>query len=173
MSYYILTKSLKSNSRDWGFFICKTMKVIFTKDLLGQGKKGEIKDVSEGFGRNFLIAKGFAQIATSEIIAKVAKENKEAEIKKLKEIEKLQFLKTNLEKRTFAVKIKVGDKGQIFSGVHEKDVAKAVNDKMALSLEKNQVELGGIIKALGEHQVKIKLGPVIIASVKINVEAEK
>ncbi len=148
------------------------MKVILLKDVAGQGKKGEIKDVSEGFGRNFLIAKGFAQIATSEIIAKVEKESKEAETKKLKANEKLQALKQALEKRTFTVKVKVGDKGQIFSGVHEKDVAKAVNDKMALALEKNQVELDGVIKALGEHQAKIKLDTGIVVNVRIKVGSE-
>ena len=149
------------------------MKIIFLKDLAGQGKKGEIKDVSDGFARNFLTARGFAQVATPEIIARVEKENKEAEIKKLKEIEKLQTLKQNLEKRMFTVKVKVGDKGQIFSSVHEKDIAKVINDKMGTSMEKNQVELEKIIKELGEHQVKIKLAPGIIASIKINVEAEK
>jgi ribosomal protein L9 len=65
----------------------------------------------------------------------------------------------------------VGDKGQIFSGVHEKDVAKTVSDITKNNIEKNQVEISGVIKALGQHQVKIKLGPGVNASVKINVEA--
>ena len=147
------------------------MRVIFLKDVPGGGKRGEIKEVSDGYANNFLLAKKLAQVATAEIQAKIAKENKEAETKKLKEIGKLQEQKTELEKKVFTIKVKVGEKGQIFSGVHEKDVVKAVNDKMSLGLEKNQVELGKPIKELGEHKVKIKLGNNLTASISIHIEA--
>jgi len=146
------------------------MKIIFIKDLPGSAKKGEIKDVSDGYAQNFLIAKGFARVATAEIQEKIAKENKEREIKKLKEIEKLRTLKLDLEKRTFTVKVKVGDKGQVFGGVHEKDVAKVISDKIGRAIEKNQVEIPSAIKQLGEHQVKVKLSGGITANVKIKVE---
>ncbi len=86
------------------------MKVVFTKDLPGQAKRGDLKDVSEGYAQNFLIPKGFAQPATPQIQNKIAKESKEAEIKKLKEIEKLKALQAEIEKRTFTVKVKVGEK---------------------------------------------------------------
>ena len=146
------------------------MKIIFLKDVSGAGKRGEIKDVSEGYANNFLIAKGLAQVATAEIQAKIAKEGKEAEAKKTKQIEKLKSLKSDIEKRTFTLKVKVGDKGQIFSGVHEKDVVKSLNSILGTELEKNQVEMG-IIKVLGEHTVNIKLGPGVNALAKVKVEA--
>lgn len=148
------------------------MKVIFVKQLAGTAKQGEIKDVNDGYAKNFLIAKGFAQVATADIIARTEKENKEAAAKREKELAKLTSLKADLEKRTFTIKVKVGDKGQIFSGVHEKDVAKAVSDVTHVSIEKNQVELGGVVKALGEHQAKLKLAPGITAAIKIKVEAQ-
>ncbi len=148
------------------------MKVIFTKDAPGHGKKGEIKEVASGFGENFLIAKGFAKIATPEIIAKVNKENKEAESKKLKEIEKLNNLKADLEKRVFTVTVKVGDKGQVFGGVHEKDIADVVSSKISTPIDRHQVEIVSSIKALGEHMAKVKLAQGIIANVKIKVEAK-
>ncbi len=158
------------------------MKVIFVKDAPGAGKKGEIKEVSEGYGNNFLVAKGFAQIATPQIQAKVVKEQKEAQAKKLKETEKLRNLKSDLEKRTFTLKIKVGEKGQIFSSVHEKDIVLAINNKMSakggsafgggLELEKSQIKIAGVIKTLGLHQVKVRLASGIVAETKINVEAE-
>ena len=147
------------------------MKVIFTKDQPGGGKKGQIKEVNDGYAKNFLIAKGFAQIATPEIQAKVAKESKEAETKKLKEIEKLSAIKADLEKRTFTVKVKVGDKGQVFSGVHDKDIVSILNSKMSLSLQKNQVDLTKPIKELGEHKVKVKLAPGVQATINLHVEA--
>jgi len=147
------------------------MKIIFIKDAAGNGRKGEIKEVSDGYAANFLIPKGFAQAVTNQLQAKIAKEAKESETKKLKEIKKLQGLKQDLEKRIFTLKVKVGDKGQIFGGVHEKDVAKAVNDKMNISLDKSQIEILSIVKELGEHQAKIKLGNNIIANIKIKIES--
>ena len=148
------------------------MRVIFIKDSAGAGKKGEIKEVSSGYAQNFLIPKGFAQVATPDIIKRVEKEGKEQEAKKQKEVARLTALKAELEKRTFTVKVKVGDKGQVFGGVHEKDVAASVNSKMDISLEKNQVEIPAVIKELGIYQVKLKLGSGIIANVKINIQAE-
>lgn len=147
------------------------MRVIFLKDVPGGGKRGEIKEVSDGYANNFLLAKGFAQVATSAIQAKIAKEGKEALVKKEKEAARLEGLKTDLEKRVFTVKVKVGDKGQIFSGVHEKDVITAINSKMNFQLEKNQVDLDKPIKELGEHKVKLKLGNNLSAVINIHVEA--
>lgn len=147
------------------------MKVIFLKDVPGQGRKGEIKEVSYGYGQNFLIAKKFAQTASPEIQQKMAKEAREAAEKRDREIIKLNTLKTDLEKRIFAVRMKVGDKGQIFSGVHEKDIIVAINSKMGLALEKNQIELGAIIKGLGMHSAKVKLAQGIVAVIQLNVEA--
>ncbi len=147
------------------------MKVIFVKELSGTAKKGEIKDVNNGYAQNFLIAKGYAQIATAEIQAKIVKEAKEAETKKLKEIEKLQALKLDLEKRVFTIKVKVGDKGQIFGSVHEKDISSSISSKLNYPLEKNQIAIENPIKQIGEHLVKIKLGGGISANVKIKVEA--
>jgi large subunit ribosomal protein L9 len=147
------------------------MKVIFVKELSGTAKKGEIKDVNNGYAQNFLIAKGYAQIATAEIQAKIVKEAKEAETKKLKEIEKLQALKLDLEKRVFTIKVKVGDKSQIFGSVHEKDISSSISSKLNYPLEKNQIAIENPIKQIGEHLVKIKLGGGISANVKIKVEA--
>ncbi len=147
------------------------MKIIFTKDSPGNGKKGEIKEVSEGYAKNFLIAKGFAQIATPQIIAKVEKEKKEARAKTDRETERLNNLKKDLEKRLFVLKVKVGEQGQVFGGVHEKDVAKSISEKLNVAIEKNQVQITSAIKSLGEHKVIVNLGGSVKALVKIKVES--
>jgi large subunit ribosomal protein L9 len=147
------------------------MKVIFLKDTPGQGRRGEVKEVSDGFAKNFLIAKGFAQVATVDMQNRLNKEAKEQEAKIQKQILNAQSLKQDLEKRIFIVKVKVGAKGQIFGAVHEKEIVVAVNGKLATEFEKSQVEILTPIKTLGEHTVKIKLAPGVLASVKINVEA--
>lgn len=153
------------------FDILYFMKVIFLKDSPGNGKKGEIKEVSDGFASNFLIPKGFAQIATKEIQSKIAKEEKEHKAKQAKQQQKLATLKQDLEKRTFTLKVKVGERGQIFGGVHEKDVANCINNKFNLDIQKNQIKLGTVVKNLGEHKVKVSLGSHIVAEVKLILEA--
>ncbi len=145
------------------------MKVIFIKDQQGGVKRGQIQDVSDGYAKNFLITKGFAQVATPEIQAKVAKEQKEADTKKQKEVEKLRNLKLEIEKRTFTMQVKVGDKGQIFSGVRDKDIAEAVSKKLDVSLQKNQVDLKKPLKETGKHKVAIHLFNGIVAQANIEV----
>ncbi len=147
------------------------MKVIFLKDTPNQGRRGEVKEVSDGFAKNFLIAKGFAQVATVDMQNRLNKEAKEQEAKKQKQILNAQSLKQDLEKKTFSVKVKVGAKGQIFGAVHEKEIVVAVNSKHSTEFEKSQIEIASPIKTLGEHTIKIKLAPGVLASVKINVEA--
>ncbi len=147
------------------------MKIIFLKDVAKRGRKGEIKEVSEGYAKNFLIKRGLAQPATADIQIKVNKETSDTAQKKQRELEKLRQLKTDLEKRTFTIKVKVGDKGQIFGGIHEKDIIAAIAKKTNFTLAKQQfTELHGI-KTLGEHVVKIKLGTNLIASTTIEVQS--
>jgi large subunit ribosomal protein L9 len=146
------------------------MKIILIKDVSGVGKRGDVKEVSEGYASNFLIPKGFAQVVSQQLQAKLAKEAQEAAAKHQKELVRLQLLKIEMEKRTFTVKVKVGDKGQVFGSVHEKDIAKVIGEKMNLAMEKNQIELVAPIKTLGIHQIKIKLGSGTLATTKINLE---
>lgn len=146
------------------------MKVIFLKDLPGAGRKGEVKDVSGGYAQNFLIPKGFVQAVTPQLQAKLAKEAREAISKQEKEKTRLHALRQELEKRTFTMKVKVGDKGQVFGGIHEKDVAKAIGDKMDMVIDKNQIEIPTPVKELGIHQIIFKLGGGLLATVRLNVE---
>lgn len=147
------------------------MKIIFLKDVGGQGRKGEVKEVSEGFAKNFLISKNLAQIATPQIIAKLEKEQREAKGKKNREAEKFKVLKNDLERRVISLLVKVGERGQVFGGVHEKEIAKAVSEKFSVSVDRHQIEIPSAIKSLGEHVVKVKLGQGIVANVKVKVEA--
>lgn len=146
------------------------MKVIFIKDSPGQGKKGELKDVSDGYAVNFLIPKGFAQLATQELQHTIEKEGKEAQAKKQKELARLTAFKQELEKKIFTLHVKVGAQGQIFGGVHEKEIAKAVTEKTGHEIQKSHISIPHPIKAIGEHLADIKLAPNVIAKVKINIQ---
>jgi large subunit ribosomal protein L9 len=149
------------------------MKIILLKDFSGVGRKGEIKIVSDGYAHNFLIPKKIAQPASAEIEAKIAKEAREAAQKRERDAVKINELKKDLEKRQFTLRVKVGEKGQVFGGVHEKGVAEAVSEKVGIAVLKNQVILDGNIKELGTHSAKINLGGGIVANIKLNLEQLK
>jgi large subunit ribosomal protein L9 len=145
------------------------MKVVFTKDLPGIAKKGQIKDVQDGYGKNFLIAKGFAVMATQAIVSKIQNEAKQKEISEKKNTERMQVLRNDLNKRTFTVSVKVGDKKQIFGSVNEKDVLVKIKEKVNIDLDKSQLVLPKHMKELGEYEFEIKLGGGLSAHPKLNL----
>ncbi len=145
------------------------MKVIFIKDQPGGGKKGEVKEVSSGFANNFLIPKGFALAVTVQNQSKIEKEAREAEKKKHKAEARLEALKKQLESQVFEVKVRIGDKGQIYGGVHEKEIIEVLKSKIGFGLDKNQIEISAPIKELGEHKIKVKLDGSLSAILTIKV----
>ncbi len=150
------------------------MQVIFTKDVQGAGKKGEVKEFNDGYARNFLISKGFAVAATEQMLQKIKNESKQQEAKKQKEVDHSLKIKSDLDKRTFSLLVKVGDKGQVFGSVTEKDVLLRIKEKTNYEIEKNQIILPKHLKELGEYQIEVKLGGGIVAKPKIKlVENEK
>ncbi len=148
------------------------MKVVFTKELSGVAKKGEVKEFNDGYARNFLIGKGFAVAATPQMISKIDNEQRQQKAKEQKLLAQAQAQKQDLDKRTFAIKVKVGEKNKIFGSIHEKDVIERVKDKTGIELEKNQVILPKHMKELGEYTIEIKLKNGLTAKPKINLTVE-
>jgi len=147
------------------------MKVILLKDVAKVGRKGEVKEVSEGYANNFLIKTGAARLATAELQQKAEADAETAKARQEKQTGQLKQLKSVLEKQTFSLKVKVGDKGQVFGGIHEKDIAAAINSQTVGNIEKNQIQGLHGIKTLGEHEIEIKLGRGITAKTKLNIES--
>ena len=170
-SWCIMKKSQNSLSESFFIFYVNPMKIILLDDVPKVGRKNEIKEVSDGLAKNMLIPKGLAIFATADAQAKLIKKAKEKTESKNKAHDKIEHNKSELERRTFTVKVKVGDKGQIFSGVHEKDIASAVFQKTKITLDKTGIQAHKAIKELGEHLVTVKLGQGISANIKINVES--
>jgi len=135
------------------------------------GRRGEVKEVSAGYATNFLIKQGLAKAATVEAQTKLASEQREKTAKQIKEREQAERYKKELETRTFTIKVKTGDKGQIFSGVNEKDIIRAIFQKTKISLEKKQITAHHAIKQLGQHTIVVKLHSGLSAQTKINIES--
>lgn len=151
----------------------KNMKVILLKDVSGVGKKGEVKEFNDGYARNFLIAKNFAAQATPQMLSKIQNEAKQKQESERKHLEQAQRIKADLDKRSFTISVKVGDKGQIFGSVHEKDVAQRISEKVTYQIDKSQIILPKKIKDLGEYKFEIKLSPGIVATPKLILTAKE
>jgi large subunit ribosomal protein L9 len=133
---------------------------------------GEIKEVSDGYAQNFLLAKGFAVMATTQIMAKVEKEKQEAKNRLDKEKVQLEKLKTAIERKILTLKVKVGEKGQIFGAIREKEVAEVLSKDLGVVVEKSQISFLEPIKTLGEHACKVNLGMHITAQLKLLIKPQ-
>lgn len=151
------------------------MKVIFVKDVKGQGKQGEVKEVSTGYAQNFLIKKGLAKEATNEALSELKGQQKskakhEAEIK-----QQAENLKQQIEKEGFEVviKTKAGDDGRIFGSIPSKQIATALSEQHDIKVDKRKILLNQPIKCLGYTKVKIKLHHEVEATLMVHVVANK
>ncbi len=146
------------------------MKVLLLKDVKGLGKAGEIKEAKDGYARNYLIPKGFAKLATPEVVKKWQEEQakKEAELKA--EMEKLNKLKEKLENEKIVIKHKLGANGQLLGSVTNKEIAEVLKQK-GYDIDKKQIEHKPI-KAPGLYNIDIKLGHGIHARAEIEIEGE-
>jgi len=144
------------------------MKVIFLKDLKGQGKKGEIKEVKDGYGQNFLIKKGYATILNEKSMGNLKKE--QAEEKRLDELERKEAMsqKVLLEKHPLLFKVKTGEGDRVFGSVSQKQIKDSL-DKAGFSIQKRQIEMENNLTSLGFHNVSIRLYKDIVAKVRVQL----
>lgn len=144
------------------------MKVLLIKDVKALGKAGEIKEVKDGYGQNFLVAKGLAKVATPEVVKnwQIEKENAEKEL--AEELTRLNAEKITLEATEIKIEkpvAPVGIKGSVGNG----DIAKAVQEQLNIELDKKNIVLKKALKSTGIHEVDTKLGHAIHATLKVNV----
>ncbi len=144
------------------------MEVIFIKDLKGQGKKGEIKKVKDGYGENFLIKNGYAVLKTKENLKKLEKEQQEKQRTDANNKKEAEELKKELDKLVLDFKVKTGEGDKVFGSVSLKQVRDALA-KAGFKVEKSQIELTTAMSSLGFHKVNINLYPGVQATLKAHI----
>jgi len=148
------------------------MKVILLKDIEKLGKKYEVKEVADGYARNFLIRRGLAKPATEKLI-KWAEEQRKLAIKKAQEqLKKVQKLASQLDGQEIEFVVKVGKQGELFESINQMRIAKKLKE-MGFDIKKTQVELEKPIKEMGEFPVKINLDQGLEAEIRVIVVSEE
>ena len=147
------------------------MKVIFLKDVKGQGKRGDVKDLSEGYVRNFLLPKGLVKIASEGNIKTLEVQNASVEKRKAEEKREAEALGKKLEEMTIVVKAKSGEGGRLFGAVTSKQIAEALAAS-SIKIDKRKIELDEPIRTLGVTQVPVKLHPEVRAKLNVQIAEE-
>ena len=147
------------------------MKVILTQDVKGQGKKGQLVEVSDGYGRNFLLPRGLAKEANNTNINIMEGQAASAEYKRQQEVEHAQALVKELKELTVELKAKAGENGKLFGSITSKDVADALSKQHNIKIDKKKFVLPDGIKSLGALVVDIKVYAGSTAKLKVNVTA--
>lgn len=148
------------------------MKVLLLKDVNGTGKAGEVKDVKDGYGKNFLIGKGLALHATNDVLAKYKAEQKRKAEKEAKEIATAKELSEKLNATKLTIKHKIGANGHLIGSVTNKEISEALKEQFSIEVDKKSISLKSKIKAEGTFEADCKLGHAIHASLSVVVIGE-
>jgi len=147
------------------------MKVIFLQDVKGQGKKGEVKDVSEGYARNFLLPRGLAKEASQGNLKTLEVQKQSEERRKQQEKQEAEALGKKLDAMTVVIRAKAGEGGRLFGSITSKQVSEALA-KEGIEVDKRKIELDEPIRTLGVTKVPIKLHPQVRATLSVQVTEE-
>ncbi|MEK4387916.1 50S ribosomal protein L9 [Solibacillus sp. FSL W7-1436] len=148
------------------------MKVVFLKDVKGKGKKGEIKEVAEGYARNFLIKNGYAKEANNQAISELQGQKRLEEKNAAAELQAAKDLKEQLEAITVEVKAKSGEGGRLFGSVSTKQIADALQKKHGFKVDKRKMDCNDGLRSLGFANVPVKLHQDVKATLKVHVIEE-
>lgn len=146
------------------------MKVILLEDVKGTGKKGDVKEVSDGYAKNFLLKNKKAVIADSVNLNVNAQKKSADAFHEQERVKEFSEIKNELNGKEFTMKVKVGENGKLFGGITTKEISDKICAEFNKTIEKRQVVLKENIKSLGKYKIEIKLYKNISCFVYINVE---
>ena len=149
------------------------MKVILLCDVSKLGKKGDLVEVAEGYGRNFLLPRKMAEEATREKLQEWRQRQQSKENRARKEEEEARSNRAKLQGKQVALKASAGEKGKLFGSVTAAQVAEQIKGRFGIAVDKKDIRLQGSIKELGSFPFSIRLYPGVEAEMTILVEGEQ
>ncbi|KRM09857.1 50S ribosomal protein L9 [Lentilactobacillus farraginis] len=147
------------------------MKVIFLEDVRGKGKRGEVKEVPDGYAQNFLIKNGKAKAASRQAMSQLKGQQRAEKKREEEELEEAKAVKTKLEddKTVVELKAKSGTDGRLFGSIPSKQIASALDKQYGIKLDKRKIELAEPIKVAGYTNVPVKLHAEVTARIRVHV----
>jgi len=147
------------------------MKVVFLQEVEGTARAGDIKNVADGFARNYLLPRKLAAPATDHYISIAqAKAGKEARKQERLDDDARTHLLSKVDDTSLTIEVRVGEQGKLFGSVTARDIAEALQEATKIELEHRQVDLREPIRELGAHEVTVKLTRNVHATITVNVE---
>lgn len=149
------------------------MKVIFNTDVRGQGKKGEMKEVSDGYARNYLMPRGLASPATADAVNALKLKEKAKAAQMAKEKAAAEENAKRLSGVVVQISARAGQGGRLFGAVTSQEIAEALREQHGIEIEKNKIVQAGPIKQFGSYEVKAKLGYEVSGTINVLVTEKK
>ena len=147
------------------------MKLILTREVAGLGLAGDIVEVADGYGRNFLVPRGAAIGWTKGAEKQISQIKRARDAREIRDLSHAREIKADLEKLSVTLSARAGKDGKLFGSVTSSDVAAAVKTAGGPLLDKKRIQLPGHIKTTGSHVVHVDLHPDVVASVPLEVTA--
>ena len=145
------------------------MKLILTQEVSGLGSPGDVVEVKDGYGRNYLVPRGFAIRWTRGGEKQIAAIRRGREVREIADLGRAREVKDQLESLSVTLPVRAGGSGRLFGSVTVADVVAAVRAAGGPELDKRRIELGAPIKTVGSHQVVVHLHPDVTASLDVDV----
>ena len=149
------------------------MKVMLTKDLANVGVAGEIKDVADGYGRNFLIPRRLAVLAGRGVEVEARRIRDASARREAKERDEAQELAEQIGNKTVVVRLRVGAEDKVFGAITNEDIAVALKQQQQVEVDRRKIELREPIKQLGEHVVPLRLHRDVEANINLIVTRDR
>ena len=146
------------------------MKVIFLKDVKGKGKKGEVKNVADGYAHNFLLKQGLALEANNANVKTLEAQKNKEQVLAAEELQQAKELKETLEKITVELTAKAGEGGRLFGSITTKQIADELQKKHGIKIDKRKMELEDGIRSLGHTKLPVKLYHEVTATLTVQVK---
>jgi large subunit ribosomal protein L9 len=145
------------------------MKLILQQEVSGLGSAGDVVEVKDGYGRNYLIPRGAAIRWTRGAERQIESIRKARQVREIRDLDTAEDVRRRLENTSVNLQVRAGESGRLFGAVTPADIARAVKDSGGPEVDKRRIEVGNPIKTLGVHEVAIRLHDDVAARVSLNV----
>ena len=148
------------------------MKVLLTQTVKNVGKPGDIKEVADGYARNYLIPRGLAAVATAAAVKQAESQRAAEQRREEKNVAENQKLATTLGETSVTLRARAGTQGRMYGAITAADIAAAIEQKVGRPIDRHRIEIEGPIRTLGEHKVPIRVARDLVPEVTVTIESE-